>query len=195
MKVLKRILIERQTPDLVFDYEELQSILVSQIGPLDNNNLNTILFDLETYILEKERKKIVEETDFRKLPLGKSPILIDDIKQRILEEQKRQRKRGGMLSVSEEKIVQEITFVDNFFLTSKGKDISQLYPQVSIAKKKHKHKKKKQNEDEDDMDMGEHHDNVNDMNNNMNEENKYGESGRHLSQEEMDEKHMKMVKY
>ena len=192
MIILNRILIGRQTPDLVFEYEDLQSILVSQISPADDNQFITVLFDLDTYIQEKERKKIIEKTEFRKLPLGKDPILIDDIKLRIIEDLKKQRKRGGLSSITEDnKIVQEILFVDNFFLTSKGKDISQLYPQlIGVKKKKHK---KKNDDMEEEMELGDGnghgHDHM------AQEEYKYGTDGRPLSQEELEEKQMKMVKY
>ncbi len=187
MEVLKRILIERQTPDLVFEYDDLQNILLGMSNPIDTLNIITVLFDLESYILEKEKKKISEDTPFKKLPLSKTPILIDDIKMKILEDQRNKRKRGATLSIMEEKIVQEITFVDNFFHTAKGKEISQLYPNTALLKKKKQKKKKNQDDqEEDEIEL--------DVNRNPQVEIRQQDENRNLSQEEKDENQMKMVR-
>lgn len=194
MKILKRILEERQKPNLVFKYDDIKEFISQKIFDIQANWM-TVIFDLESYIQEKERKKLREATDFKKLPLGQQPILIDEIKMKLLEDLKSKRKRGGLSSMAEEKIVQEITFVDNFFHTHKGKEISQLYPNLN-AKKKIKQLNKKKNADEkenEEVDMGmgmgsiaEHQ--------SQHEENKYyDENNNKLSQEEIDEKQMKMV--
>lgn len=184
MEVIKHILIARQTPDLVFEYEELQSILVSNLNPGEHLNIQTVLFDLENYIMEKEKKKISEDTDFKKLPLGKTPIIIDEVKYRLIEDIKNKRKRGGMSVVAEEKLVQEITFVDNFFHTERGRDIASRNPDTTHVKKK----KKKKNDDyyeEEEIEL--------DKNMQKEEMNKQNMEEKHLSQEEKDERQMKMV--
>lgn len=136
--VLKRILEERQVPDLIFDYYNQQQVIISFLQQSDKFNLNvlTILFDLEEHISKKEKEKIILPTDFKKLPLEKDTN-IEDIKFRIFKEPKSNKRRSGM-SVLETKEDKEISFIDNFFHTHEGRNVSQLFPNIGTNKKKKK---------------------------------------------------------
>jgi len=183
MSIETRILSERQKEDLAFDYEELKEIILENMIH-DQISWRTVIFDLENYIREKEKLKIIEETEFKKLPLGQTPILIDDLKQKILEDQRIKKRRTGMssTSIADEKIVEEITFVDNFFHTLKGKDISLLYPHVGVMKKKHKKNKNQDGNDKENIDKAQ-----------SNEANKLNEGNKDGISDEMDEHKIKMV--
>ncbi|MFM7853734.1 MAG: hypothetical protein ACKO96_17880, partial [Flammeovirgaceae bacterium] len=68
-KIQKRVLEERQKKDEKVEYNNIYENLDKENMTIKTPEIKSILFDLVGYIAEKDKKKIVEETEFRRLPL------------------------------------------------------------------------------------------------------------------------------
>lgn len=135
-KVQRRILEERQHPDVNFDYEVMKENLMVPL--FEEKSPYSILFDIQKHIDDKESRKIIEDLHFRKLPLEIETLKIDDMLANINEDGeniKSFKKKQVEALITEVKAMQEIKFDDNFYGTLVGKEFLQLYPQTTYYKK------------------------------------------------------------
>jgi hypothetical protein len=119
-KIQRRILNERQNPDHSMDYNEIQNNLDNIIIGEIINELNikkSIIFDIQEYCDEKERKKLVENMNFRILPIKyNSNINITEVLAAILESSFNSKTNMGMRRKTiDTKAVQEIKFIKDFY--------------------------------------------------------------------------------
>lgn len=136
-KVQRRILMERQNSDMKFDYDMMKENIISPLfGMYDPYS---ILFNIEQYIDEKEQAKIIEDNHFRLLPLEIDSIKVEDVLATINEDGesvKNFKKKRIQALFTEVKAMQEIKFVDNYYVTDAGKEFVQMNPRRFYIKKK-----------------------------------------------------------
>jgi hypothetical protein len=110
--IQKRILQERQVPDVKFDADTIKANYL--LPDFEEIKLRSILFDIEEHISEKERKRHIEDYSFRILPLNDHHIQIADILQVIsaeLEKKQKEKRRAQ----------ESVKLIENYFLTDIGK--------------------------------------------------------------------------
>ena len=159
-KIQKRILEERQKKEEKVDYDTLLSNISK-----DNLNIKipvneSILFDLVGYINEKDKKKIVEETDFRKLPLDFEHQRVDEILSIIYDKNNNKKRKKQNYVVDNQS--KEIKFYDNFWMTKIGKEFLQANPSqpyVKKAKKKNHQDNQEEEEHKDELFSGDNNSN------------------------------------
>jgi hypothetical protein len=118
-KIQRRILQERQNPDLKFDYDALQNQLGDLLLEKIKFHSESILFDIEEFVEDKERKKLIEDKSFRILPIKLHVPNLDDILSYILESDPTNAGRRSTFikrkkTSIDTKAVQEIKFVNDF---------------------------------------------------------------------------------
>ncbi len=108
------------------------------------------MFDLVGYIAEKDKKKIVKETEFRQLPLDFENQSVDEILSVIYDKSNnKKRKRTNFVNEAQSK---EIKFYDNFWMTKIGKEFLQANPSHPYVKKQKKKNHQENLEEEEQKD-------------------------------------------
>jgi hypothetical protein len=110
--IQKRILQERQIPDVKYDADTLKAMFM--LPEFDEYTLKSLLFDIEQHMLGKERRKHIEDYSFRILPLNDKHIQIMDILHAVSNELDRKQKE-------KKKSQESVKLIENYFQTDLGK--------------------------------------------------------------------------
>ena len=149
-KIQKRILEERQKKDEKIDYNHLMNNISKDSLIIKVPENISILFDLVGYINEKDKKKVVEDTEFRQLPLDFENQRVDEILSIIYDKNHTKRKKKQNYSIDNQS--KEIKFYDNFWMTKIGKEFLQANPSQpyvkKIKKKNHQESMEEEHKDE-----------------------------------------------
>jgi hypothetical protein len=111
-KIQRRILLERQTPDLKYDADVIRENLIFPdfMAP----DYETLLFDIINHVEEKEKRKIREDYSFRILPLNDKNIEIKDILKDVMQTLE-------IKKYQEKKEKEVVKLVDCYFINELGK--------------------------------------------------------------------------
>jgi hypothetical protein len=132
-KIQRRILEERQILESKIEYTQLKQKLDLRIifELCKKNDLGTIIFNLDEYIANQERRKIIEDRNFRKFPINFNlKGTLEEILATIADDTTTSNKANiaGTLLTNRKKhsinmkAIQEINFINCYFLSELGKE-------------------------------------------------------------------------
>ena len=148
-KLLRRILTERQNPDVKFDYDKIRKkIKINQgyISLLDNES---VLFNIKEYVDDKERKKYREDKSFRIYPLNLnkvSDIEVENIVNSFNAPFNGTENMSSSIIARKKNLIEgaantkEIKFIPNYWDSDKGKEFHSEHPHEIYVDPKEKNK-------------------------------------------------------
>ena len=148
-KLLRRILTERQVPDVKFDYDKIRKkIKINQgfISLLDNES---VLFNIKDFVDDKEKKKYKEDKSFRIYPLNLnkvSDIEVENIVNNFNAPFSGAESMSASIVARKKNLIEgaanqkEIKFIPNYWDSEKGKEFLSEHPHEVYIDPKEKNK-------------------------------------------------------